>query len=121
MLKIFGREPALVLALLASVLKLGAAFGLHVTGDQQALINATAAALVGLAVAAAAHDSLSAPILGVIQAMVALAVGLGLHWTADQQALVMTAAAALVAMFTRTQVTSLVPAKPLVVRDGDGG
>lgn len=111
-MRIFGREPAAVLAFLASALKLGAAFGLHVTSDQQALINAAAAAAVGLAVAAFAHDSLSAPILGAMQAMVALAVGLGLHWTADQQAIVMTVAAAAVAMFTRTQVTAIVRPAP---------
>lgn len=106
------REPALILALVAAVVKLGAAFGLNVSADQQAVVNAAAAALVGLAVAVAAHDSLSAPILGGVQALLALAVGFGLHWSADQQAVVMTAAAAIVAMFVRTQVTAPVPAIP---------
>lgn len=105
------REPALLLALIASVVKLGSAFGLDVTADQQAVINAAAAAIVGLVVAVAAHDSLSAPILGAVQALVALAVGFGLHWSADQQAIVMTAAAATVAMFVRTQVTAPAAAK----------
>lgn len=107
---VLRREPAVVLALVAALVKLGAAFGLDVSADQQAVINAAAAAIVGLVVAVAAHDALSAPILGALQALVALAVGFGLHWNADQQAVVMTAAAALVAMWTRTQVTAPVAA-----------
>jgi hypothetical protein len=107
--KIFGREPALVLALIAILVKTGAAFGLNVTTDQQAVINAAAAAIVGLIVAIVAHDGLSAAILGTVQAVIALAVGFGLHWSADQQAVVMSLAAALIAMFVRTQVTVAAP------------
>lgn len=107
---IFGREPALWLALFASAVKLCAAFGLNLSVDQQAVLNAAAAAIVGVAVAVIAHDALFAPVLGALQAAVALAVGFGLNWSSDQQAIVMTAAAALVAMFTRTQVTAPVAA-----------
>jgi len=106
MLFVFRREPALWLALVAAVVKLGAAFGLKVSADQQALVNALAAAVVGAVVAVVAHDALAAPLLGLVQALVALAVGFGLHWSADQQAVVMTAATAVVAMFVRTQVTA---------------
>jgi len=112
--KIFGREPAVILALVAALVKLGAAFGLDVSTDQQALINAVAAAAVGVAVAVMVHDGASAALLGLIQAAVALAVGFGLHWSADQQAVVMTAAAAVLAMWTRTQVTAPVPARQAV-------
>jgi hypothetical protein len=120
------REPALWLALVAAVVKLGSAFGLDVSADQQALINAGAAAAVGLIVAVVAHDALSAPILGGMQAALALAVGFGLDWTADQQAIAMTAAGALVAMWTRTQVTAPIPADPAPVNalpagDSQGG
>jgi hypothetical protein len=90
--------------------KLGAAFGLHTTTDQQALINALAAAIMGLTVAVLAHDALAAPILGALQAAMALAVGLGLHWSADRQAVVMAAATAIIGMFVRTQITALPPA-----------
>jgi hypothetical protein len=110
---VFRREPALWLALVAALVKLGAAFGLHLSSDQQALVNAAAAAVVGVVVAVVAHDALAAPVLGALQAAVALAVGFGLHWSADHQAVVMAAAAALVAMFVRTQVTA--PAQPAVL------
>jgi hypothetical protein len=107
--KIFGREPALVLALIAILVKTGAAFGLNVSTDQQAVINAAAAAIAGLAVAVIAHDGISAALLGAVQAVIALAVGFGLHWSADQQAVVMSLAAAIAAMFVRTQVTATIP------------
>lgn len=110
--KVFGREPALVLALIAVLVKTGSAFGLNVSPDQQAVINAAAAAIVGLIVAVTVHDGLPAAILGTAQAVLALAVGFGLHWSADQQAVVMSLAAAVVAMFVRTQVTAPTPAPP---------
>lgn len=110
---IFGREPALWLALVAIIVKTVAAFGLHVSVDQQSVINAVAAALVGLIVAASTGDGIVAAVLGLAQAAIALAVGFGLGWSADQQAVVMSLAAAAVAMFVRTQVTAPVAALPL--------
>lgn len=107
--KIFGREPALWLALVAVAVKLSTAFGLDLTSDQQAVVNAVAAALVGLAVAVMVHDGIGAAVIGAVQAAVALAVGFGLHWSPDQQAVVLSSASALVAMWTRTQVTAPVP------------
>jgi hypothetical protein len=124
MIRIFGREPALLLAFLAGLVKLGTAFGLEVSTDQQAVVNAAAAAAVGLWVAFKVSDGLSAAVLGFIQAAVALAVGFGLQWSADQQSIAMTVAAAAVAMFVRTQVTAPVPAGPvksLPAGDTQGG
>jgi hypothetical protein len=46
---IFGREPVYYLATVAIVLKLVAAYGLTVSDDQQAVINAVLAAAVGIA------------------------------------------------------------------------
>lgn len=116
-MKIFGREPALWLALIAVGVKLLTAFGLNVSGQQQAVINAVAAALVGLIVAISVHDGVGAAVLGFVQAGVALAVGFGLDWSADQQAIVLSLASALVAMWTRTQVTAPVSpvSKPALV------
>ena len=110
-MKIFGREPAVLLALVAVLVKLAAAFGIDVSGDQQAVINAVAAAAVGLTLAVMASDGVGAAVVGLIQAAVALAVGFGLDWSAEQQAVVLSVAAAVVAMWDRTQVTAPVPAK----------
>ncbi|WP_329177885.1 hypothetical protein [Streptomyces sp. NBC_01477] len=111
-MRIFGREPALWLALLGVAVKLATAFGLDLTNDQQASVNAASLAVVGVLVAASTHDGIAAAALGLLQAGIALAVGFGLHWAPDQQATVMSFAAALAAMWTRTQVTALVPPTP---------
>jgi hypothetical protein len=109
-MKILNREPALWLGLVAICVKLLAAFGLDVSTDQQAVINAVAAALVGLILAVVAHDAIGAAVLGFAQAVLALAVGFGLDWSAEQQAVVLAAASAIVAMWDRTQITAPVPA-----------
>lgn len=106
--KILGREPALWLALVAVAVKLSTAFGLDLTDGQQAVINAAAAAAVGIAVAVMTRDGVAAAALGFVQAGIALAVGFGLHWSPDQQAVALSFASAIVAMWTRTQVTAKV-------------
>jgi hypothetical protein len=108
---LFSREPALWLGLVAVGVKLITAFGVDLTSDQQAVVNAIAAALVGLIVAVVAHDGIGAAVLGLVQAAIALAVGFGLHWSADQQAVILSFASAIVAMWTRTQVTA--PTAPI--------
>jgi hypothetical protein len=108
--KIFGREPAALLAFVAVAIKLLAAFGIGLSTDQQSVLNAVAAAAVGLTVAAMTHDGLAAAVYGFAQAALALAVGFGLHWSADQQAIVLSAVSVVIAMFVRTQVTAPVPA-----------
>jgi prepilin signal peptidase PulO-like enzyme (type II secretory pathway) len=108
--RIWNREPALWLGLVAIIVKLLAAFGMDVSADQQAVINAVAAALVGLVLAVVAHDAIGAAVLGFAQAVLALAIGFGLDWSAEQQAVVLAAAAAIVAMWDRTQITAPVPA-----------
>lgn len=107
--KFFGREPALLLALVTVVVQAVSAFWVNVSADEMTIINAAAAAIVGLLVAVVAHDSLSAPLLGAVQAVVALAVGFGLDWSTEQQATAMGLATVLVAVFVRTQVTAPVP------------
>lgn len=109
-MKLFGREPALILSLIAIVVKVVSAFAIEVNAEQQAWINAVAAAAVGLILAVMANDAVGAAVLGFVQAVVALAVGFGLDWSADKQAVFMSLAAAVVAMFDRTQVTAPVPA-----------
>ncbi|MFI7096829.1 MULTISPECIES: hypothetical protein [unclassified Streptomyces] len=112
-MKIFGREPAALLTLVAVLVKMLAAFGMDVSSEQQAVVNAVAAAAVGVAVAYTVHDGLGAALLGFVQAVVALAVGFGLDWSAEKQAVVLSVAAAVVAMWDRTQVTAPVSAAAL--------
>ena len=111
--KVFGREPVLWLALVEIAVKAFCALVLHLTPDQQSVVNAVVVAGAGLAVALSTHDGVSGAILGLVQAVIALGVGFGLHWSADQQAMVMSLASALISAFVRTQVTAPVPATAL--------
>ena len=105
--KLFGREPALWLGLISSLVMFAGAFGLNLTADQQALINAASAALFGLLTAwFIAKDGLTAAILGFVQAVLALAVGFGLNLPSDKQTIIMVVVSALTSMFVRTQATA---------------
>jgi hypothetical protein len=105
-MRIFGREPALLLGFAAAALKLLAAFGLDVSAAQQTLINAVLAAAVGVWIAIVARDgALGAAIMQLAQAGTALFVGFGLDWSAEKQGMVMAAIAAFLALWERTQVT----------------
>lgn len=108
--KIFGREPATVLALIAICVKLTAAFGWDASTETQAWVNGAAAAAVGILVAIIANDGVGAAVIGFAQAALALAVGLGLDWSSEKQAVVLTAVTIVVGMWDRTQVTAPVPA-----------
>jgi hypothetical protein len=105
-MKIFGREPAVILAFIAAALKLFTAFGLDVTADQQTVINTVLACIVAVASAVVLRDgALYAAILNLAQAGMALFVGFGLDWSSDKQGLVMASVAALLAVFgVRPQV-----------------
>jgi prepilin signal peptidase PulO-like enzyme (type II secretory pathway) len=118
--KLFGREPAALLAFFAILVKLFSAFVINVDADVQAWVNAVAAAAVGIAVAWIVHDGLSAAIYGFAQAALALAVGLGLGWSADKQAIVLSVVAGAIGMWTRSQVTAPTPA-PALAKPGPTG
>lgn len=115
MLKI-SREPALYLTLSATVVRLLAAFVIHLTDGQQAVLNAAATAIAGLIVALwVKRDGQVAAILGVVQAVLALAVGFGADISAEGQAVIMSFVGAAAALFVRTQVTAPVPPDGLPV------
>jgi membrane associated rhomboid family serine protease len=108
--KIFGREPALWLALVAAVVYALGAFVFHLSDDQAALINGAAAALLGVVTAVLVHDGWSAAALGFVKALLSLALGFGLKLSVEQQLAVMTVATALSAVFVRTQASAPVRA-----------
>jgi hypothetical protein len=108
--KILGREPVLWTTLFAVVLQLGTAFGLALSTEQQALLNAAFVAVLGAVAAAMVSAERVVPLLvGVLQALLQLAVGFGLDLTPEQQTTVLTVAVALVAFWTRGQVLAPVP------------
>src|SRR3982751_2466772 len=92
-----SRDPALWLTLVATAVRLASAFVFHLTGEQQAVLNAAATALAALIVA-------------VGQALLALAIGFGLNVSAENQAVIMSFVGAIAAAFIRTQVVAPVNA-----------
>lgn len=110
--KILGREPALILSLVASSIRLLAAFVIDLSADQQAVLNAAAAAVVGLLIAWRVRDGQVAAVLGVVQALLSLGVGFGLHIDAEHQAVIMSFVGTALAAFIRTQVVAPVPPAP---------
>lgn len=109
-MKIFGREPVYYLATIAIVLKLVAAYGISVSDNQQAVINAALAAAVGVASAVVLKTgAVAAAILNFAQAALALFVAFGLNMDAHQQGLIMSGVAAVLALVLHEQVTAPVP------------
>jgi hypothetical protein len=110
--KIFGREPALWLTLVAVIVKVVSAFVVEVSPEAQTWINTATAAAMGVIIAVAARDSVGAALLSFAQAVLALAVGFGLDWSTAQQAVVLSLVTVVVGMFDRTQVVAPAPAPP---------
>lgn len=115
-MRIFGREPAVLLSLVATAIRLIAAFWIDLNSEQQALLNAVATAVVGLIIAMVVRDGLVAAVLGGVQALLALAIGFGLNISAEGQAVIMSFTGAFVAMFVRTQVVAPVAADEVTAR-----
>lgn len=106
-MKLFGRDPALILAFVAATVQGFSAFVLNVSPELQGAINAVAIAMLGFLTARSiARDKLVPAVLGLAQAVLALVLAFGWHATGDQQATIMAFVATAVAMFVRTQVTA---------------
>jgi hypothetical protein len=110
MLKIFGREPALWAGLINVAVYILGATVFHLSRNQEAVVIAVAAAVLGILVALSTHDGVSAAILGFVKAVIALALGFGIKLNADDTALILSVLATFSAMFVRTQATAKVPA-----------
>lgn len=121
-MRIFGREPALWLALAASLISAAGTFIFHTTVEQEGALNGVVAAIVGLIVWRVTHDGSPALILGFVKAVIVLAAAWHFNMPSDRQTILMTMVSAIVAMFVRTQVGAPVPppketASPVVVVD----
>ncbi|MFF7191917.1 hypothetical protein ACFZAR_43860 [Streptomyces sp. NPDC008222] len=108
--RIFGREPAAILALISVLVKLASAYLFHATVEQQATVNTVAACAVALFIAISAHDSIGAAVFNLAQAGLAAAVGFGLKLDADHQAMWLSLVTVAIGLWSRTQVIAPVPA-----------
>ncbi|MFI7691805.1 hypothetical protein ACIBQ6_22240 [Nonomuraea sp. NPDC049655] len=109
-MKIFGREPAVILGFVSAALQLLTAFVLPLTSDQVGAINAIAAAAIGVWTAfvtraADGGSSLHSAVLGFSQAGITLALVFGLSLSGEQTAAIMAIVATGLSLFVR-QVSS---------------
>lgn len=110
---VLKREPAQLLALAAAVFQLLSATVLHLSVNQQGVLNALAVAVAGLVTASLVSEEKAAPaVAGVVQSVLACALAFGVHLSPSLQSSVMAFTAAGVAFFIRTQVLVAAPATP---------
>jgi hypothetical protein len=116
-MKIFGREPVVILAFIAVALKLGAAYGLDVSADQQGAIMAVLSLIVAVITAIVLKNgAVGAAIINLGQGALALFLAFGLDLSADQQALWMTLIESVVALWVREKVVAPVTILPIEQR-----
>jgi hypothetical protein len=118
--KLFGREPALVGALLQSILALALGFGVIPGLDTSTvgLITAAGAAVFGAYTAFAVKQNLLPAIVAAFQALVAVGVGFGLDFlTPDKTALLTATLTAILGFILRTQADPKAgsPAEPVAM------
>lgn len=113
-MRIFGREPVYVLAVIAIALKLAAGYGLDVSETQQTLINTVLACAVAVVSAIVLKTGAAgAAILQLAQAGLALFAGFGLDLSATEQAGWMSLVAAVLAFVSHGQVEAPVARLPI--------
>jgi len=106
-----SRDPAFYVMLAATVIRLVAAFWIHLTDTQQTILNAAVAAIGGLVVAVwVKREGQIAALTGLAAALLAVAVGFGADINAEGQAAIMSFVGAAAAAFIRTQVVAAAPA-----------
>lgn len=109
-MKIFGREPALIMAFLGSLIAVLSALVFHLSDEQQGVLNAAIVAIFGFITAALLEKEKFVPaIVGLVKAVIAVAISFGLHWDPTTQGLVLTLVAAAAALWYRPQVVASVP------------
>jgi hypothetical protein len=108
--KVYGREPAMWLALLGAVWGVLSAFGLHFSDQTQSIVTAAVAAALGLAVAVQAGDGIIAAVNGLVVAAVSAVSYFALDWSAETQAQFVGAVMVVIGFITRALVTAPVPA-----------
>jgi hypothetical protein len=110
--KIFGREPAVIAALVATVLQYVNTVWLHWSDHQTAVINAAVAVVLGAVAAALVSVDKALPLLaGVTQAIIDVALAFGAHWSQGSILAFMAVVNGVLTFFgVRPQVTASVAA-----------
>lgn len=110
-MKIFGREPALILGLVAAGIQLFSALILPLSVGQQGVLNAVAVGVIGFVTAVSvSSERAAAALIGLAQSVLACALAFGLDLAPDAQGAIMAFVTALASAFVRTQVSAPVAA-----------
>jgi hypothetical protein len=109
-IKIFGREQAVYLALVAGVFQVVSAYGFDASGKFQGIATAVVVFVFAVALAVSSGDGLIALASGVVVAAGALFAAFGLDWAAEHQANVLGLITVFGAFWLRGRVTAPVPA-----------
>ncbi|MFG3349489.1 hypothetical protein ACGF1Z_31080 [Streptomyces sp. NPDC048018] len=116
-MRIFGREPVYLLALIAIALKLSAAYGLDVSDAQQGAIMAFLSLVVAVVSAFVLKTGAAgAAIVNLAQGGLALFLAFGLNMPAEVQSLWMAAVEGAVALLIHREVTAPVGPLPIEQR-----
>lgn len=111
-----ARDPAILLTLIATIVRLAVAHFIDPTPDQQTIADALITAVAGFVVAFfVQHEKQVPALLGLVQAAIAVAINMGFNIDAATQAAIMSVVGGLAALFVRTQVVAPVPAHPEVL------
>lgn len=116
-MKIFGREPVVILAFIAVSLKLSSAYGLEVSDAQQGAIMAVLSLIVAVASAVVLKTgAVGAAVINLAQGALALFLAFGLEMAAEQQALWMLLVEGVVALWLRERVVAPATLLPIEQR-----
>jgi hypothetical protein len=110
MFKIFGREIAVYLALVAAVGEVLTGYGLDLDGHGQGVANAIIIFVFAVGTAYSVHEGLLAFASGIVLAAGALFTAFGLEWAPEHQANVLAVITALGGFALRKYVGAPVPA-----------
>lgn len=108
--KIFGREQAMWLGLVAGVVGVLTGFGIQVPEHTQGVITAVIVFVFGVYNAVKLHDGLNSLVSHVALALFSLLAAFGLHWSDHKQALVLGSLALVTGFITRQLSTNPVGA-----------
>jgi Na+/H+ antiporter NhaC len=107
-MKIFGREPAVIVGTIEAALVLLLSFGLFdLTQDTIGLIMAVVTAAFGLYLAYVTSETLLAGVLGLIKAVLALSAVYGFALSVEQTGALLAFVSVGFALFQRTQTSPL--------------
>ncbi|GAA3852627.1 hypothetical protein GCM10023084_03570 [Streptomyces lacrimifluminis] len=104
-MKIFGREPALIISTISAILSLIVTFNIGMSGEQAGAIVAVISAWFGAMVAIATRPIAPAAFTAVVAAAAALLAAYGLNVSAETVGATNAVVLAVLALLTRGQVS----------------